>query len=158
MITGLVTALFVVIADQFSKALVFGYLTDNQPTVLVTRFFNLVTAWNTGVSFSMFNNLGNYGVYLLSGFSLMVILFLLYWLCREQNKLMQIALGCVIGGALGNVIDRVRIGAVFDFLDVHIGTHHWPAFNIADSFICIGALLIIFGNVRFPATKRKKGR
>ena len=154
MILGLVAALFVVLADQVSKALIFGYLTESQPTVLVTDFFNLVTAWNTGVSFSMFNNLGNYGIYILSGFSLLVICFLMYWMCKEKDKLMQVALGFIVGGALGNVIDRVRIGAVFDFLDVHIGEHHWPAFNVADSFICIGAVLLILGNIRF---KKREG-
>lgn len=153
MLMGVLTAFFVVLVDQVSKALIFEFLSQGQPTMFVTSFFNLVAAWNTGVSFSMFNNLGNYGVYILSGFSLMVIILLMYWLCREKSRLMQLALGFVIGGALGNVIDRVRIGAVFDFLDVHIGEHHWPAFNVADSFICIGAVLIILGNVRF--TKRE---
>ena len=66
-----------------------------------------------------------------------------YWLSREKTLLMQVSLGMVIGGAIGNVIDRVRIGAVFDFLNVHFGGYHWPAFNLADSFICIGAVLII---------------
>ena len=150
MIVGILTVFFVVLADQISKALIFEFLTQNGPTMFVTSFFNLVTAWNTGVSFSMFNNLGHYGVYILSGFSLTVIAFLMYWMCREKNKLMQVALGFVVGGALGNVIDRVRIGAVFDFLDLHLGTQHWPAFNVADSFICIGALLIIFGNIHLP--------
>lgn len=150
MLTGVLTAFLVVIADQISKALIFELLAQNQPTMFVTSFFNLVTAWNTGISFSMFNNLGHYGVHILSGFSLTIIAFLVYWMCREKNKLMQVALGFVVGGALGNVIDRVRIGAVFDFLDVHVGAHHWPAFNVADSFICIGAFLIIFGNIRFP--------
>ncbi len=157
MIRGLIAALVVVLADQVSKALVFGYLSESQPTVLVTDFFNLVTAWNTGVSFSMFNNLGDYGIYILSGFSLLVICFLMYWMCKEKNKVMQMALGFIIGGALGNVIDRVRIGAVFDFLDMHIGVHHWPAFNVADSFICIGAVLLIFGNVRFSIKRKRRG-
>ena len=157
MIRGLIAALVVVLADQVSKALVFGYLSESQPTVLVTDFFNLVTAWNTGVSFSMFNNLGDYGIYVLSGFSLLVICFLMYWMSKEKSKVMQMALGFIIGGALGNVIDRVRIGAVFDFLDMHIGVHHWPAFNVADSFICIGAVLLIFGNVRFSIKRKRRG-
>ena len=143
MLAGLITALAAVVSDQASKALVFGFLAETQPVVAVTPFFNLVSAWNTGVRFSMFDNLGGAGVYILSAFSLVVVGFLLYWLSREKTLLMQVSLGMVIGGAIGNVIDRVRIGAVFDFLDVHFGGYHWPAFNLADSFICIGAVLII---------------
>ncbi len=143
MLAGLITALAAVVSDQASKALVFGFLAETQPVVAVTPFFNLVSAWNTGVSFSMFDNLGGAGVYILSAFSLVVVGFLLYWLSREKTLLMQVSLGMVIGGAIGNVIDRVRIGAVFDFLDVHFGGYHWPGFNLADSFICIGAVLII---------------
>ena len=62
---------------------------------------------------------------------------------------MRVSLGFVIGGAIGNVIDRVRLGAVYDFLDVHVGAHHWPAFNVADSFICIGAVLIVLDGIIF---------
>lgn len=147
MFIGLIAALLVVVADQLSKWMIFDYLSHTQRIVEVTPFFNLVLAWNTGVSFSMFHDMGNMGVYILSFFALVVVGFLLYWLKRETVKLMQVALGFVIGGALGNVIDRLRMGAVFDFLDVHIEAHHWPAFNVADSFICIGACLIIFQGV-----------
>lgn len=147
MLAGIITALAVALFDQISKALVFSYLVEHGSLVTVTSFFNLVTAWNKGVSFSMFDNLGGYGVYVLSVFSLTVVGFLLYWLKHEQNLFMQLALGFVIGGAVGNVIDRVRIGAVFDFLDVHAYGYHWPAFNVADSFICIGAFLIVLNGI-----------
>lgn len=143
MLIGIIVAVIVATLDQISKAVVFGYMTEQASVIQVTSFFNLVVAWNTGVSFSMFNDLGNLGVYVLSGFALVVAFFLLCWLKNEKSRYMQIALGMVIGGAVGNVIDRVRLGAVFDFLDVHINTHHWPAFNLADSFICIGAVMII---------------
>jgi len=140
---GLLTAAAVVLLDQFSKALVYGFLTETAPVYQVCGFFNLVTAWNTGVSFSMFNDLGGAGVYILSSFSLLVVAFLLVWLKREPSFLMQLSLGFVIGGAVGNVIDRLRLKAVFDFLDLHYAGYHWPAFNVADSFICIGAFIII---------------
>ncbi len=154
MLIGLGTAAAAIALDQVSKGLIFGYLSETQPVVEITPFFNLVSAWNTGVSFSMFNNLGGDGVYILSAFSLLVVGFLLYWLKREQNLLVQISLGLVIGGAIGNVLDRVRIGAVFDFLDLHCLGYHWPAFNLADSFICIGALLIVFDG--FWANRREE--
>jgi signal peptidase II len=71
---------------------------------------------------------------------------------KEEDKVMQVALGLVIGGAFGNVIDRLRLGAVFDFLDFHLGTSHWPAFNVADSCICVGAvLLIVYSGVKDKA-------
>lgn len=142
---GIIAALTVVALDQLSKALVYGYLTEHGSVIAMTGFFNLVTAWNKGVSFSMFNNLGNYGVYILSAFALVVVCFLCYWLKKEESRFMQLALGFVIGGAIGNVIDRVRLGAVFDFLDFYVSGYHWPAFNVADSFICIGAFLIVTG-------------
>lgn len=149
MIIGLSVAVLVAVLDQLSKMVVYGYLSEMDSFVPVTSFFNLVAAWNTGVSFSMFNNLGGMGVYILSAFSLIVAGFLIWWLSREQDRLMQIALGMVIGGALGNVIDRIRLGAVFDFLDFYCSGYHWPAFNLADSFICIGAVLIVCNGVFF---------
>lgn len=156
MFVGLIAAFFVTVFDQVTKALVFGYLAERGQALEVSSFFNLVSAWNTGVSFSMFNDLGGMGVYILSAFSLIVVGFLLYWLKKEQMLFMKLALGFVIGGALGNVIDRLRLGAVFDFLDVHIGAHHWPAFNVADSFICIGALMIIFDGLFFSDCSQKR--
>ena len=148
MFIGLITALMAVVLDQTSKMLIFSFLANSRPVIELTPFFNLVMAWNTGVSFSMFDNLGGAGVYVLSAFSLIVVGFLIYWLKDEKSLLIQISLGMIIGGAIGNVIDRVRMGAVFDFLDIHVLGYHWPAFNLADSFICIGAVLVI-GNGLF---------
>ena len=148
MFIGLMTALVAFVLDQASKMLVFSFLANSRLVFELTPFFNLVMAWNTGVSFSMFDNLGGAGVYVLSAFSLIVVGFLLYWLRDEKSLLIQMALGMIIGGAIGNVADRVRMGAVFDFLDIHAFGYHWPAFNLADSFICIGAALVI-GNGLF---------
>lgn len=158
MLIGLGTAAVAIVLDQVSKGVIFGYLSKTQPIVEVAPFFNLVSAWNTGVSFSMFNNLGSDGVYILSAFSLLVVGFLLYWLKCEKNLLVQISLGMVIGGAIGNVLDRIRLSAVFDFLDFHCGQYHWPAFNLADSFICIGALLIVFDGFFINRQEEQNGR
>lgn len=153
MFIGLAVAVVAAFLDQVSKMLVFGYLSEVNSVVRVTSYFNLVPAWNTGVSFSMFNDLGGAGVYILSAFSLLVAGFLVFWLANEKERFMQIALGLVIGGAIGNVIDRLRVGAVFDFLDFHISGHHWPAFNLADSFICLGAAIIICNGLFFNCEK-----
>ena len=88
--------------------------------------------------------------WLLSGLALAVVIGLLFWLRRSEHAMMAIGLGLVIGGALGNVIDRVRYGAVVDFLDFHLAGWHWPAFNLADAGICVGAGLIVVDGLLAP--------
>lgn len=143
MFFGIFTILLTILADQASKFIVDTKLVIDEP-IEVCDFFNLVKVWNTGISFSMFNNYGNTGKIALICFALAVVLFLLHWMYKEDNRYKIFALGLIIGGAIGNVIDRLRAGAVLDFLDFHWQTMHWPAFNLADSFICIGAFLLIF--------------
>ena len=140
---GLITAVVVLVLDQASKYWILTDVLDDKSMIIFTPFFSLVRAWNTGVSFSMFNNWGVSGVVILSLVAFTIIAFLINWLRKEPSKMVQVSLGFIIGGALGNVIDRVRLGAVFDFLDFSIGEYHWPAFHVADSFICIGAILVI---------------
>lgn len=156
MLIGLNIALLVVFLDQLSKYYMLNEILGLQNIVIITPFFSLVRAWNTGVSFSMFNNYGNVGAWALSAVALMIVVFLLVWLKTEKNTVAQVALGMIIGGAIGNVIDRIRLGAVFDFLDLHIGENHWPAFNLADSFICIGAAVLILQSM-IAYGKQKKG-
>ncbi len=147
MLLGLSIALAAVLLDQLSKYYILNEILGQGAVIVISPVFNLVRAWNTGVSFSMFNNYGSLGAILLSGVALVIVGFLFYWLKNETSRLAQVALGMIIGGAVGNVIDRVRLGAVFDFLDFHIGENHWPAFNLADSFICIGAAILILQSV-----------
>ena len=156
MFLGLLIALGVLVADQLSKFWVLNFLLEDRAGIFYTSFFNVVRAWNTGVSFSMFNNYGGMGAVLLSMLALLIVLFLLYWLKNENSRLAQVALGFIIGGALGNVIDRIRLGAVFDFLDFHIGESHWPAFNLADSFICIGAVILIAQGLWDTCSKKRE--
>ena len=155
MLFGLLIALAVIIIDQLSKYLILHIVLAEYAAIVLTPFFALVRAWNTGVSFSMFNNFGGYGVYLLSGAALLIVAALIHWLKTEKSRMMQVALGFIIGGAIGNVIDRIRLGAVFDFLDFYIGDYHWPAFNAADSFICIGAALIIIHSIFYSAKNKE---
>lgn len=143
MFLGLCVAITVLVADQISKYYILNEVLEDRAMIIYTSWFNLVKAWNTGVSFSMFNDLGGLGVFLLSFLALGIISFLVIWLKKEPSPLVRVALGFIIGGAIGNLIDRIRLGAVFDFLDFHIADAHWPAFNVADSFICIGAIIII---------------
>jgi signal peptidase II len=143
LILGLIIAAAAFAVDQLSKNFIANLFAADAAVKSFGSYFNVVEAWNTGVSFSMLNNGGVWGTVLLSMFAIGVVVFLLAWLKNEQSTTVQAALGLIIGGALGNVVDRIRFGAVYDFLDFHYGTWHWPAFNAADSFICIGAFLII---------------
>lgn len=153
---GLIVALSVVVLDQLSKYWILYEFLGQNSYVPMSEIFNVVRAWNTGVSFSMLNNYGNLGVWILSALAIVIVLLLVGWLKNEKNRLVQIALGFIMGGALGNVIDRLRFGAVFDFLDFHVNDVHWPAFNLADSFICVGAALIIIHAVVEKFVKEKQ--
>lgn len=144
---GLWVTLGVFVFDQISKYWVRTDLLGGRGAIMVNDYFNIVTAWNTGVSFSMFDSYGLWGTIGLSLLSLLIVGYLLWWMKHETDKVLLVALGFIIGGALGNVVDRVFLGAVFDFLDFHYETHHWPAFNVADSFICLGAVLIVFESI-----------
>ena len=144
---GLVVAGAVIVVDQLSKLAILALLDH---AVAVTPFLNLVVVWNRGVSFGMFASAGALMPWLLSGLALAVVVALGFWLRRVEHPLAGAALGLIIGGALGNVIDRVRFGAVVDFLDFHALGYHWPAFNVADSAICVGAALLLVDGLLAP--------
>ena len=137
---GLAIAGLVVVLDQLTK---WAILTWLDRAIALTPFFNLVVVWNRGVSFGMFHSAGALGPWVLSGLALAVVVLLVGWLRRVYHYLTAAGLGLIIGGALGNVIDRARFGAVVDFLDFHALGWHWPAFNIADSAIFVGAVLLL---------------
>jgi signal peptidase II len=142
---GLAVAALVALLDQLSKAWVLSFFGETgcaARQVSVTRFFDLVLTCNTGISFGLFNrsNLGSL-VFAVAGAAIIVVL--LFWLSRVRGNLMAVALGLVIGGAIGNVIDRLRFDGVIDFLYFHVGSWGWPAFNLADSAICLGVAAIL---------------
>ncbi len=150
---GLIVALTVTISDQASKLYFYRYLVeDGRRAVEVLPFFNLVTVWNYGISFGLFNSDSGFGGVIFIVLALAIVVGLLIWLRRVASAQTGLALGLVIGGAVGNIIDRIHFGAVFDFVDFHAFGWHWPAFNLADSAITVGvaALLIetLFGGSR----------
>ncbi|MBR6231881.1 MAG: lipoprotein signal peptidase [Alphaproteobacteria bacterium] len=110
--------------------------------------FNLYLTFNRGVSFSLLSAQSAKGVWFLIGLTLAISALIIYFIQKETQTLSRIGLAMVLGGAIGNLIDRIRFGAVVDFLDFYLGTYHWPAFNIADSAICIGAGLLLFQYMR----------
>lgn len=124
----------------------------------VTSNFNLVMAWNTGVSFSMFSGGGGYTYLILIAIALVITIFFLYWMWKAETHFQGLCYAVVIGGALGNVIDRARFGAVIDFLDVHIYGWHWPAFNVADMAVVGGICVLIFGSLAFDIHKKWRYR
>lgn len=140
---GIAVAVLVVLLDQISKWWILEHAMRPPRVVEVTPFFNLVLAWNQGVSFGLFSHEAAVMPYVLSGVALAIVVVLLGWLRGAERGLVALAIGLIIGGAVGNVIDRLRFGAVTDFLDFHaMGVHFW-AFNIADSGISVGVMLLI---------------
>ena len=152
---GFCIALLVTITDLISKWMAYTYFVHGGKTIEITAFFNLVERWNKGVSFSLFSDSGKLTFYILSLVSVVIISALVFWLRREKKIFPAVALGLVIGGAFGNLCDRLYNGAVFDFLDFHIASYHWPAFNFADFSIVIGAFMLIITCVNFNPNKEK---
>lgn len=109
--------------------------------------FNLVLVWNRGISFGMLNTHPEWMPWILLGMTSLLTLALCIWLKRTTRRYTQFGLAFVIGGALGNIVDRIRFGAVVDFLDFHWGTLHWPAFNIADSAIFVGVVFLLWDSI-----------
>jgi len=143
-VTGLV-----IVFDQVSKWLMVSWLSLYE-TVAVMPYFNLTMAHNHGAAFSFLAQAGGWQRWFFIGLALAISTFLLFWLARlkPHAKLEAISLSLILGGAIGNVIDRIVYGYVIDFLDFYIGTSHWPAFNIADSAICVGAVLLILDSFK----------
>lgn len=139
--------LIIFILDWFTKFLALSHLKPHIP-LEITIFFNFFLTFNRGVSFSMLTADNEMGVWLLIGITLIICSFVVYAFTKEKDKTNKIAFMLILGGALGNVWDRLRYGAVIDFLDFHINKYHWPAFNIADSAICIGVTLLLWQTLR----------
>ena len=109
----------------------------------VFDWFNIVFTWNPGASFSMLRSVGEFAPILIVIATGFIIGFIGYYLFVRAEKYERLPLALIMGGAIGNIIDRVRFGAVVDFLDFHVGGLHWPAFNVADICICVGVALYI---------------
>lgn len=154
-IIGTVLALLVIITDRVTDYIVYINLINSDGIIAVTPFFNFVWGKNDGVSFGMLQGLP-YGKWWLSLVALIIVVFFFVWLLRTQSLLTSCALGLIIGGALGNTCERIYYGYVIDILDFHIFGYHWPAFNITDSTIFIGVLLLLFIDFfRKPINKSK---
>ena len=132
-------SIFILVGDQISKFFIVHKMNIGD-CFAVCPFFNIVRVENRGVSFGMLQNHFHPAIFIM--FSFAVILFLLIWSTKNKNYIFPIAM--IISGAIGNIIDRIYYGAVIDFLDFYISKYHWPAFNIADTFIVIGTGILFF--------------
>ncbi len=140
-------ALLVLVLDQFTKVLVLGafQLGDSTP---ITSFFNLVRVHNHGAAFSFLAGAGGWQRWFFTGIGVAAAIFMV-WMLRSHagQKLFSLAISLILGGAIGNVIDRLLHGYVVDFLDFYWGTWHFPAFNVADAGISVGAALLILDEI-----------
>jgi signal peptidase II len=150
---GLPVAAGVVLLDQLTKYVARDALWEPERMVEVTSFLNLVPVENRGISFGLLESESGFGPWLIGGLSLVVAIALLVWMARTRRVLPALALGLVVGGALGNVIDRARLGWVIDFVDIHAAGYHWPAFNLADAGITIGVGLLLIDALFRPRRK-----
>lgn len=136
-------ALILLIADQLTKVLILGYYQLGDATY-VTSFFNVVRVHNTGAAFSFLASASGWQRWFFTAIGIAAALFIL-WMLKSHagQKLFSFALACILGGAVGNVIDRTLHGYVVDFLDFHYAGWHFPAFNVADSAITVGAICLV---------------
>jgi len=146
---GLITGMIVLAADQVSKWWVLHVLDlPELRQVVLLPVLNLTMVWNQGVTFGLLNGLGSWGHVLLAVIALAVVVALGFWLRRAESKVVAVAIGAIAGGAIGNVIDRVRFGAVVDFIHAHVdtpwGDYSWYVFNVADAAIVCGVAVLIF--------------
>jgi signal peptidase II len=145
-----------ILLDQLSKYSVMQWYEKSASNFhTITPFLNFAEVWNYGVSFGLFKAKSTEGSFLLIGLAGAIMAFVFYLLWNSKSKLETISYGFIIGGAIGNIIDRVRFGAVFDFIDIHAyGIHFWT-FNIADAAISIGVVLLLLANILDMRAEKK---
>lgn len=150
--------LILLLGDQLSKALIYAAFERGEVPVKITEFFNLVIAWNKGVSFSFLASDNASMPYVLAGFSALVSIALLVWLIRETSLVTQTGIVFIISGAIGNALDRYTDKAVLDFLQFHYADWYFPAFNVADICINIGVGLVLIEVLFLSGHKTKQAK
>ena len=152
-------ALAVIVLDQATKVAVISSLRLYGSITVIPGFFNLVHVRNRGIAFGLLSQLGaTWGTVLVSATTAAAIILLILWLSRLRagDGRTAFALSLIIGGAVGNLIDRIRLGEVVDFLDFYVGSFHWPAFNVADSAVTLGTFWIVLSMLFQHPRERKK--
>ena len=154
---ALFLATAILLLDQLTKWLIAAVIMPPPGGIAITGFFNIVLTHNPGVSFGLFQSDSAWQPYVLVTLNVVVAIGLLIWLYREPEGLLPFGVGPVVGGALGNAVDRLHLPGVADFLDFQFAGWHWPAFNVADSAIVCGVIVIIADGLFQPGRKGKKG-
>lgn len=147
----------IIIADQWSKAWVLSSLPEYEPVVVIEGFWNWYRTYNTGAAFSFLSDAGGWQLWFFTALAVGISGLMAYWMWGTARGAWRSAVpyALVIGGAIGNVIDRLMHGHVVDFIQWHIGDHYWPSFNIADSAIVLGAVgIALFGLFDGKAAKK----
>ena len=154
---GITLAAIIVIADQYTKTLALEHL-FNQPPIELLPFFNLVLVFNSGAAFGFLNNAGGWQniFFIVVAGAVGIGIVVALWRIGARNPQMSVSLSLILGGAVGNVIDRFRYGYVVDFIDLFYQHWHWPAFNVADATITIGAILLIMDSIGWTIIFRKQ--
>ena len=139
---GLIICFVLVFLDQFTKQTVLTQITETD-SVPILPILDFVLIWNTGISYGLFDSSGMFGRVTLSGLGLLITLFLLIQMVRSTGKLERLGYCLIIGGAIGNIIDRVIYGGVIDFISFHYENYYWYVFNLADVWISLGVITIL---------------
>lgn len=145
---AIVLAATITAGDLVTKYFIEAVLIGIGHGIPVTSFFNLALGYNRGISFGLFASDSIYSPYVLSAIALLIAASLTVWLWRNDHPFQKFGLAAVVGGAIGNAIDRLEDGAVTDFLDFYVGAYHWPAFNLADAAIVSGVGALLIGPLR----------
>ena len=138
-------ALAVVLLDQISKFIIDRSIHLHESVTVISGFFNLVHIRNRGMAFGLMNRPGNdFAFYFLVAATVGAVVLLLFWFSRlkKEERILILGISLILGGAVGNLIDRIRFHEVIDFLDLYVGSYHWPAFNVADFAITVGTLWV----------------
>jgi len=140
---GALLALLVTGLDQTSKWWIVTSVMVAERHIEVTSFFNIVMVWNRGITFGLFGDSPATTRWVLTGVAVIIVGILAVWMWQVSQRWVAYSLGAIIGGAVGNIIDRIYYGAVADFLDFHLFQWHWPAFNLADTAIVLGVAYLV---------------
>ena len=153
---GALAAVIVLVADQASKSwILYDLRLPELGQVIVLPVLNFTMVWNRGVTFGLLNGFGGWSYLVLAAVAFAVVVALGIWLRRAESRVVAIALGAIVGGALSNVYDRLRYGAVVDFIQAHLGAWSWYVFNLADAAIVCGvATLLLDSLLRRPSEAR----
>jgi signal peptidase II len=152
---GLFLAILVLLLDQVTKLAILEWVKPPAAGVSITGFLAIVLVWNRGMSFGLFNTGDPLVPWILGALAVAVAIGLVWWLARAQRRLVILGLGLVLGGAVGNLVDRFVYGAVVDFVLLHAGDWRWPAFNLADSAITLGVIALLWDSL-FGAQESRK--